>query len=692
MLSLLGGVSSLVDPTSSNARLNGAHHPEYASSSAEAFTLSNAECESIDPASEINHVSCTSTHPTAGSFYAVLGGHEWKYFSHANFAERELDDHAITLDGDGVIHLAYISKTYVTYGSDPLGAGYEVQAVNYAQYSGNEWEDQVVVSDSTEDRSWWKESFGSLQLAVETSGHVHLTYVHRIDDGSLTDSFKHWTFDQENTTNTTIATTPWNGNVLSPTVLNIDTENRLYFTYHDNDGLALMVKNPGVQTWFGTAIETQGEIALPMWSDDRLSFAPHASTLAMSGELHLCYYDTVSESLMHARNATSLTDFAADKTPLDWDFTTITTNQSIETGMLCELEVGPNGDVHLFFSHGYETESALLHAVLHRGSWYLSELYPAQEDCSQNEFSCMFDSLPILSSSTVYLLSGEMIFQINFSEDYENLTDYDNDGVLNTNDSHPFNDSEYSDHDMDGIGDNADQDDDGDGVDDADDLFPFDELEQKDSDGDGLGDNADLDDDNDGYTDDIDDFPMDSNEHNDTDEDGIGNNADLDDDNDGWSDAIELECMSDVLNAADTPPDLNVNLVCDLIENYTPEKEVKADSSGNGPLIGGVGVLLLAILSIVILVLKRAKGEDDDWFEDPEEMDDEMTPFYEEPATTEPTSLPRPPASPKHVDSWEELPEGEWLENDDDGTHWYRAHDGTHWHSTDDGYQIWDDS
>ena len=150
--------------------------------------------------------------------------------------------------------------------------------------------------------------------------------------------------------------------------------------------------------------------------------------------------------------------------------------------------------------------------------------------------------------------------------------------------------------------------------------------------------------------------------------------------------------MSDVLNAADTPPDLNVNLVCDLIENYTPEKEVNADSSSNGPLIGGVGVLLLAMLSIVILVLKRAKGEDDDWFEDPEEMDDEMTPFYEEPATTEPTSLPRPPASPKHVDSWEELPEGEWLENDDDGTHWYRAHDGTHWHSTDDGYQIWDDS
>ena len=121
---------------------------------------------------------------------------------------------------------------------------------------------------------------------------------------------------------------------------------------------------------------------------------------------------------------------------------------------------------------------------------------------------------------------------------------------------------------MDGFGDNADLDDDNDGVDDGDDLFPFDELEQNDSDGDGVGDNADLDDDNDGYQDDDDAFPMDSNEHNDTDGDGLGDRADTDDDNDGWSDTIELECMSDPFNASDTPPDLNVNSVCDPV-SYT---------------------------------------------------------------------------------------------------------------------------
>ena len=101
-------------------------------------------------------------------------------------------------------------------------------------------------------------------------------------------------------------------------------------------------------------------------------------------------------------------------------------------------------------------------------------------------------------------------------------------------------------------------------------LFPLNELEQIDSDGDGIGDYADLDDDDDGYADEVDKFPVDSTENNDTDSDGIGNdNADTDDDGDGWSDTVEGECMSDPLNKTDTPPDLNSNSICDLIENYT---------------------------------------------------------------------------------------------------------------------------
>lgn len=692
MLSISVGVSSVAEIDVSKSHLDSNHHSQSASSNVEVFSLSNADCESIDLASELTYASCTSTHPDGGSFYAVFDGHEWNFFSHANFGERELADSVITRAGDGKIHLAYISKTYVTYGSDPLGAGYEVQAVNYAHFDGDEWQDQVVVSDSTEDRSWWKESFGSLQLVVETSGKVHMTYVHRIDEGSISDSFRHWTLDQESTTNTTMVTTPWKGNELSPTFLSMDAENRLFFTYFDNEGLALMLKNPDTQTWLGAKIELQREISFPLWSDDRLSFAPHASTLSSSGELHLCYYDTVSESLMHAMNSSSLTAFANLGTPLQWELTTISTNQSIETGMLCTLEVGLDGDVHLFFSQTHDSDSALLHAVLHDESWYVSELYHTHDDCNQGGLSCPYESLPIFSASEVYLLSGDDVLQINFDDDYENQTDYDNDGVNNTEDSHPFNDREQSDHDMDGLGDNEDQDDDGDGVVDLEDVFPFDEREQKDSDGDGVGDNADADDDNDGYPDDVDRFPMNASEHNDTDGDGVGDYADPDDDNDGWSDAIERECMSDVLNASDTPLDLNANLVCDTVENYTPENEVEADSGSEMTLIGTLGVLLLIGSVMVVFLFRREKEEDDDWFEGDDELYADMTSVSSMTRENEGAFVQASPAKPDHVESWEELPAGEWLENDDDGTHWYRADDGTHWHSTEDGYRRWDES
>ena len=43
------------------------------------------------------------------------------------------------------------------------------------------------------------------------------------------------------------------------------------------------------------------------------------------------------------------------------------------------------------------------------------------------------------------------------------------------------------------------------------------------------------------------------------------------------------------------------------------------------------------------------------------------------------------------VRDWEDLPEGEWLDNDENGTHWYLDVEGNYWQSTDDGYQIWVD-
>ena len=49
-------------------------------------------------------------------------------------------------------------------------------------------------------------------------------------------------------------------------------------------------------------------------------------------------------------------------------------------------------------------------------------------------------------------------------------TDDDNDGVEDTSDSFPLDNTEYLDTDSDGIGDNADKDDDGDGVADTEDA------------------------------------------------------------------------------------------------------------------------------------------------------------------------------------------------------------------------------
>ena len=41
------------------------------------------------------------------------------------------------------------------------------------------------------------------------------------------------------------------------------------------------------------------------------------------------------------------------------------------------------------------------------------------------------------------------------------------------------------------------------------------------------------------------------------------------------------------------------------------------------------------------------------------------------------------------VSSWEDLPDGEWLPNDEDGVNWYQDKEGRYWHSTDDGFKIW---
>ncbi|MBA4746869.1 MAG: thrombospondin type 3 repeat-containing protein [Muricauda sp.] len=90
-----------------------------------------------------------------------------------------------------------------------------------------------------------------------------------------------------------------------------------------------------------------------------------------------------------------------------------------------------------------------------------------------------------------------------------NGSDSDNDGVLDVVDNCPNTaNADQADLDGDGIGDLCDTDDDGDGIPDTEDAFPRDDSEDTDTDGDGTGNNADLDDDNDGVPDSMDNCPL----------------------------------------------------------------------------------------------------------------------------------------------------------------------------------------
>jgi len=40
----------------------------------------------------------------------------------------------------------------------------------------------------------------------------------------------------------------------------------------------------------------------------------------------------------------------------------------------------------------------------------------------------------------------------------------------------------------------------------------------------------------------------------------------------------------------------------------------------------------------------------------------------------------------------EELPDGEWLDSDEEGVNWYLYNAGNHWHSTDEGFRFRDES
>lgn len=192
----------------------------------------------------------------------------------------------------------------------------------------------------------------------------------------------------------------------------------------------------------------------------------------------------------------------------------------------------------------------------------------------------------------------------------ETTSDLDDDGVADGVDNCPsIANPEQADFDEDGLGDFCDSDDDNDGVEDSQDAFPFDATEDTDSDQDGIGGNGDNcpvvanpdqvdqdqdglgnacdgDDDNDGVDDELDAFPLDSTETIDTDNDGIGNNADLDDDGDGVndnSDAFPLDSTESVDSDSDGVGDNGDAFPQDENETVDADGDGVGDNSDNCP-------------------------------------------------------------------------------------------------------------
>jgi len=110
-----------------------------------------------------------------------------------------------------------------------------------------------------------------------------------------------------------------------------------------------------------------------------------------------------------------------------------------------------------------------------------------------------------------------------------------------------------------------------------------------------------------------------------------------------------------------------------------------------------IGIVIASILGIVVLLkvipkLRSSESDDDfDYYGEEFETSEKATPRQFMPEKTfelETQSQPEPIV----VSTWEELPDGEWLDNDEEGVHWYLDNDGNHWHSTDDGYRLCDET
>ncbi len=321
---------------------------------------------------------------------------------------------------------------------------------------------------------------------------------------------------------------------------------------------------------------------------------------------------------------------------------------------------------------------------------------PSQRDVDYDSFNDDIDqcpNTPLLQSTmvntTLYLDDDNTVLNP-FVGCAPSEIDADGDLVtsdLDWDDNNPY---QWADTDGDGYGDNSDEQG-GDDCPTQKGTSIYDQVGCFDLDGDGWSFDHDF---NDG----------DATQWNDTDGDGFGDNWDDPD----WNESrIYGEFVVGATQPDRCPNEYSAFLYSDTQgclsglevveeEEQKSSEDSKEDDSNFVLILGiaGVGIVLILFGAIAVLIRKKPKlNAKSDKAVHPalepvgeEEVDPESVESAE--------NVMKQVESEKvieHVSSWEELPEGEWMPNDENGVNWYQDKDGRYWYSTDDGFRVWND-
>ena len=126
-------------------------------------------------------------------------------------------------------------------------------------------------------------------------------------------------------------------------------------------------------------------------------------------------------------------------------------------------------------------------------------------------------------------------------------------------------------------------------------------------------------------------------------------------------------------------------------KSLTDDSAESSDDSGldTFTLIGIIGgVVVLALVGVIVVLLKKKP--------EPKKKKSSPKPLTDLPAPEAPAPAPLPLSEDvdeygdeaddeNTVGSWEDLPAGDYLDPDENGTNWFKANDGDHWYQNSDG-------